>query len=338
MINVVNEALRGKRNKNKRGKMSGKDYYKILGVAKSASADEIKKAYRKLALKYHPDHNKGDKAAEAKFKEISEAYAVLTDPEKRKQYDTFGAEGFQNRFSQEDIFRGFDFSGIFREFGFGGGRSENIFSQIFGGGMGGAHGRAHFHTGGAPFNSSFQGFQGQPRGMKGQDLVYELSLTLEDVANGAEKLIAYDLGGAQERVSVKIPAGIKSGKKLRLPGKGRPGIQGGPPGDLYIQVHVLHHPLFSREGDNLHIRHEIKFSDAVLGTEIEVPTIDQKRLKLKVPHGTQNGAKFRMRGYGVPHMGESGRGDQFVEIRVAVPKDVSKEQETLIKKLAESGL
>ena len=318
--------------------MSGKDYYKILGVAKSASADEIKKAYRKLALKYHPDHNKGDKAAETKFKEISEAYAVLSDPEKRQQYDTFGAEGFQNRFSQEDIFRGFDFSNIFREFGFGGGRSDNIFSQIFGAGMGGGQGRAHFHTGGSPFQSSFQGFQERPRGIKGQDLVYELSLTLEDIANGTEKLIAYDLGGAQEKVSVKIPAGIQSGKKLRLPGKGRPGIQGGPPGDLYIQVHVLDHPLFRREHDDLHIRQEIPFSSAVLGTEIEVPTIDRKRLKLKIPPGTQNGAKFRMRGYGLPRMGGNTRGDQIVEIRVAVPKELNKDQKDLVKKLEKAGL
>ncbi|HDZ23958.1 MAG TPA: J domain-containing protein [Desulfobacteraceae bacterium] len=318
--------------------MSGKDYYKILGVAKSASADEIKKAYRKLALKYHPDHNKGDKAAETKFKEISEAYAVLSDPEKRQQYDTFGAEGFQNRFSQEDIFRGFDFSNIFREFGFGGGRSDNIFSQIFGAGMGGGQGRAHFHTGGSPFQSSFQGFQERPRGIKGQDLVYELSLTLEDIASGTEKLIAYDLGGAQEKVSVKIPAGIQSGKKLRLPGKGRPGIQGGPPGDLYIQVHVLDHPLFRREQDDLHIRQEIPFSSAVLGTEIEVPTIDRKRLKLKIPPGTQNGAKFRMRGYGLPRMGGNTRGDQIVEIRVAVPKELNKDQKDLVKKLEKAGL
>jgi len=315
--------------------MSGKDYYKILGVAKSASADEIKKAYRKLALKFHPDHNKGDKAAETRFKEISEAYAVLSDPEKRQQYDSFGAEGFQNRFSQEDIFRGFDFSSIFREFGFGGGRSDNVFSQVFGGGMGGRQGRAHFQTGGSPFQSSFQG---QPRGMKGQDLVYELSLTLEDIAKGTEKLIAYDLGGTQERVSVKIPAGIQSGKKLRLPGKGRPGIQGGPPGDLYIQVHVLDHPLFRLEEDNLLIRQEITFSNAALGTELEVPTIGQKRLKLKIPPGTQNGAKFRMRGHGLPQMGGNGRGDQIVEIRVAVPKNLNKDQENLIKKLAESGL
>lgn len=312
--------------------MPAKDYYSLLRVSKSASADEIKKAYRKLAMQYHPDRNKGDKAAEAKFKEISEAYAVLSDPEKRKQYDTVGAEGFQNRFSQDDIFRGFDFSSVFREFGFGGRRSDNVFSQVFGGG---GQGRAPFHTGGSPFQSSSRG---QARGMKGQDLVYELSLTLEDIANGAEKLIAYDLGATQERVSVKIPAGIQSGKKLRLPGKGRPGIQGGPPGDLYIQVRVLDHPLFRREEDNLLIQQEILYSNAVLGTEIEVPTIDHKRLKLKIPPGTQNGAKFRMRGYGLFPMGGNVRGDQIVEIRVAVPKNLNKDQENLIKKLAESGL
>ena len=314
--------------------MPGKDYYSILGVPKSASAGEIKKAYRKLALKYHPDHNKDDKTAETRFKEISEAYAVLSDSEKRKQYDTFGAEGFQNRFSQEDIFRGFDFGTIFKEFGFGGGRSDNIFSHIFGGGPGGP-GRTQFRTSGG---SPFQGFQGQPMGMKGHDLVYELSVTLEDVANGAQKLIAYELGGQEQRVSVKIPKGIRSGKKLRLAGKGQPGIQGGPPGDLFVQVNILPHGVFKRKDDDLHLRRDIRYSEAILGTEIEVPSIDQKLLKLKIPSGTQNGAKFRMRCYGLPRMGNGDRGDQFVEIRVIVPRKLSKEQKELVKKIAEAGL
>ena len=158
--------------------MPGKDYYKILGVSKSASAEEIKKAYRKLALKYHPDHNKGNNSAEAMFKDINEAYAVLRDPEKKKQYDMFGAEGFQNRFTQEDIFKGFDLGSIFREFGFGGGgRGQNPFNQMYGG------------TGG--FSQGGRGFQGHGQGTKGQNLVYELPMTLEELCKSTNKTIAY---------------------------------------------------------------------------------------------------------------------------------------------------
>jgi len=183
--------------------MSGKDYYKILGVSKSASAEEIKKAYRKLALKYHPDHNKGDKTAEAKFKDLSEAYAVLSDPEKKKQYDMFGAEGFQNRFSQEDIFRGFDLGSIFSEFGVGGGgRSQNIFGQMFGG-MGG-QGQRHYRTG---------GFRGQNQAMKGQDLLYELPLTLEELF---ENGLGQDPCGNPARPKVEA-SGKRAGRTLRRP-------------------------------------------------------------------------------------------------------------------------
>ncbi len=317
--------------------MAGKDYYKILGVSKSASPGEIKKAYRKLALKYHPDQNKGDKSAEAKFKEISEAYAVLSDPEKRKSYDMFGAEGFQNRFSQEDIFRGFDFGSIFREFGFGGGgRSGDIFSQIFGG-MGGGR-QHHYQSGGSPFGSYSRGFQGHTQAAKGQDLVYELSMPLEEVAKTTNKIISYQMDGRQEKVSVKVPAGISDGKKLRLKGKGGPSPDGGQPGDLYIQIKVLDHPIFRRVNDDLYLKHQIKFSEATLGTEIEVPTIDQKRLKLKIPPGTQNNAKFRLKSYGLPHTNGEGRGDAYAEINIEVPKKLDKKQKSLIKSMAEVGL
>jgi len=308
--------------------MPGKDYYNILGVSKSASAEEIKKAYRKLALKYHPDHNKGDKGAESKFKDLSEAYAVLSDPEKKKQYDMFGAEGFQNRFSQEDIFRGFDFGSIFSEFGFGGGgRSQNIFSQMFGG-MGGP-GQRHYRTG---------GFHGQNQAMKGQDLLYELPLTLEELFETANKIISYQIDGRQETVSVKIPAGIPEGRKLRLRGKGQAGPYGGPAGDLYVKIRILDHPVFRRENDDLYLKQIISFSDAVLGTEVEVPTIDKKLLKLKIPPGTQNNAKFRLKGYGLPHMKGQGRGDAYVEISIEIPKKLTKKQKAIVESLKKEGL
>ncbi|MBW1704136.1 MAG: J domain-containing protein [Deltaproteobacteria bacterium] len=308
--------------------MPGKDYYNILGVSKSASVEEIKKAYRKLALKYHPDHNKGDKEAEARFKDLSEAYAVLSNPEKKKQYDMFGAEGFQNRFSQEDIFRGFDFGSIFSEFGFGGGgRSQNIFSQMFGGA--GGPGQRHYRTG---------GFRGQNRAMKGQDLLYELPLTLEELFATNSKIISYQLDGRQETVSVKIPAGIAAGRKLRLQGKGQAGPYGGPAGDLYVKIRVLDHPVFRRENDDLYLKQIISFSDAVLGTEIEVSTIDKKLLKLRIPPGTQNNAKFRLKGYGLPHMKGQGRGDAYAEISIAVPKKLNKKQKAIVESLKKEGL
>ena len=315
--------------------MSGKDYYQILDVSKSASPEEIKKTYRKLAMKYHPDRNKGDKGAEAKFKDVSEAYAVLSNPEKRKQYDMFGSEGFQSRFTQEDIFRDFDFGSIFKEFGFGtGGRSQNIFSQIFGG-----TGQTHFRGGGSPFGSGFGTQGGRAHGVRGQDLVYELSLTLEEAATTTDKVISYNIEGTQQDgVSVKIPAGISTGKKLRLQGKGKAGMYGGPPGDLYIQIKVLEHPLFKREGDDLFLTQDIKFSEAALGTEIEIPTIDKKTLRLKIPPGTQSNAKFRFKGYGMPHMIGNGRGDAYVQITIAVPKKLNKKQKALMKEISDLGL
>ena len=317
--------------------MPGKDYYKSLGVSKSASPEEIKKAYRKLAFKYHPDRNKGDKAAEAKFKDISEAYAVLSDPEKKKQYDMFGAEGFQSRFSQEDIFRGFDFGSIFSEFGFGGGgKAQNIFSQIFGGK--GGTGQYSFHSEGSPFGSSTSGFRGHRQAIKGQDLIYELSLTLEELAKDSKKTIAYQVDGHQEQVSVKVPAGIPAGYKLRLRSKGAASPYGGPPGDLFVLIKVLDHPVFRREKDDLYIKQKIKFSESVLGTEIEVPTIDKKRLRLKIPPGTQNNAKFRLKGYGLPHMKGGGRGDAYAEIGIAVPQKINKKQRSIVESLSEVGL
>ena len=304
------------------------DYYQLLGVKKGASKEEIKKAYRKLAMKYHPDHTKGDKAAEEKFKKISEAYAVLSDKEKRKEYDTFGAEGFRQRFSQEDIFRGFDFGDIFREFGFGG----DIFS---GRGRGSSSGMRFNFGGGSPFGS--QAGQQQAR-MKGSDLVYELPLTLKEVANGTTKTVSLQHQGHSQKVTVKIPKGLISGKKLRLAGKGSPSPVGGPPGDLFIQAKVLNDPSYRTEAYDLHMKQELKLSEAVLGTSISVSTLDDKKLSLKIPPGTRPGTKMRMPGHGLPHMKGNKKGDLYVKIQIKLPRKLTDEQKKLIEELAETGL
>ncbi len=304
------------------------DYYQLLGVEKGASEEKIKKAYRKLAMKYHPDHTKGDKAAEEKFKKISEAYAVLSDKEKRKEYDTFGAEGFRQRFSQEDIFRGFDFGDIFREFGFGG----DFFS---GRGRGSSSGMRFNFGGGSPFGS--QAGQQQAR-MKGSDLVYELPLTLKEVANGTTKTVSLQHQGYSQKVTVKIPKGLISGKKLRLAGKGSPSPVGGPPGDLFIQAKVLNDPLYRAEAFDLHMKQELKLSEAVLGTSISVSTLDDKELSLKIPPGTRPGTKMRMPGHGLPHMKGNKKGDLYVKIQIKLPRQLTNEQKKLIEELAKTGL
>jgi len=299
------------------------DYYKILGVDKSASETEIKKAYRKLAMKYHPDHTKGDKSAEEKFKQVSEAYAVLSDKEKRKQYDQFGSSGFHQRFSQEDIFRGFDFSDIFREFGFGG-------SNFSGGRKGGA--RFSF-GGGSPFGN----FQ-QQAAMKGSNLVYELPLTLNEVAAGTSKTISFQHKGHSEKITVKIPRGMITGKKLRLAGKGETSPYGGPAGDLYVQAKVMDDPVYRVEEHDLYVERKIKLSEAILGTSISVPTLTGKELSLKIPAGTKHKTKMRLSGHGLPHMQGREKGDLYVIIDVTIPKQLTPEQRKLIEKLAGSGL
>jgi len=301
-----------------------KDYYDMLGVNKKASGEEIKKAYRKLALKYHPDHAKDDKAAEEKFKKISEAYAVLSDKEKRKQYDTFGSEGFSQRFSQEDIFRNFDFNDILREFGFGG----------RGGGV-----RFSFGSG-SPFGagSPYGNYGGQPQQVKGSDLVYELPLTLAEVLTGTRKTVSFDHKGRSERMTVKIPKGMVTGKKLRLAGKGEASPYGGPAGDLFIQAKLIDDPDFSVENHDLVTNREIKLSEALLGTSIPIPTPNGKELNLKIPPGTRHGTKMRLAGNGLPDMQGGKRGDLFVRIHILIPKHLNSEQKKLIQKLAATGL
>jgi curved DNA-binding protein len=311
------------------------EYYKILGVEKAATADEIKKAYRKLALKYHPDKNPDNKQAEAKFKEINEAYAVLSDEKKRKEYDTYGSAGFQQRYSQEDIFRNFDLNDILGQFGFGGGSGGRTSFRF--GGQGGSSPFDFFTQAGS--GGGCGGGSCRPQPTKGEDQTYELSVTLADVLHGADKNISLRRNGETQNVSVKVPKGIESGKRLRLSGKGAPSATGGQPGDLYLKVTVLPHEQFIRDGDNLLLEKRIPFSEACLGTVVEISSLDGKSFKVKVPAGVQPEAKLRIKGQGLPSgpIGDE-RGDLYVKILAQVPKQLTGEQEKLMKELAQAGL
>lgn len=359
-----------------------RDYYEILGLEKNASADEIKSTYRKLAMQYHPDRNKSPDAEE-KFKEISEAYAVLSDQGKRQQYDQFGHAGIDQRYSQEDIFRGADFDDIFRDIGMGGrgfGRGGGSIFDIFFGGGGGRH-------------------EGPSRG---SDLLYELAINLEDAANGKSVELevprtetcevchgsgakpgtspktcptchgsgqvnrtqntpfgrfmtsstcgtcrgtgtiidspcttCHGSGTVQRRrkIQVKIPPGVDTGSRLRIQGEGEAGVKGGPPGDLFVEINVRPHRIFTRHDNDLLMEATISFTQATLGDEIIVPTLDGKA-EMKIPPGTQNGHIFRLRGKGMPGLHMSGKGDQLVRIRVEVPTKLTDRQKELLREFA----
>lgn len=294
----------------------GKDYYAVLGVSKDAAAEAIKKAYRKLALKYHPDKNPDNKQAEEKFKEITEAYAVLSDVDKRRQYDQFGDTGFHQRYSQEDIFRGADINSIFREFGFG---NDDLFSQLFGGGRGRAHPG------------------GRPRPMQGQDYLMHLSIPFRTAILGGERRVDYRRDSQVEQLTVRIPAGVENAQKLRVGGKGGQGTSGGPAGDLLLEIAIEADPLFRREGDDLLVTVEIPFSGVCLGTSVEVPTLEGPK-RIKIPAGIPGGRKIRLRGFGVPMRGSKARGDLYAVIAVAIPEQLTPEQKKLLEQLQESGL
>jgi curved DNA-binding protein len=300
--------------------MSQQDYYQTLGVSKKATDAEIKKAYRKLAMKYHPDHTKGDRHAEEMFKKVSEAYAVLSDKEKRQQYDTFGSAGFHQRYSQEDIFRNVDLGDILKEFGFGG------------------QGMRFSFGGGAPFGGPFGGGQRRQAPVKGSDLVYELPLTLREVASGTSKTVSFQHQGRSESITVKIPPGMISGKKLRLSGKGEQSGYGGPPGDLYIQSLVTADPTFTTDEYDLHTTISIRLTDAILGTQVTIPTLEGGELSLKVPPGTRHKTRMRLAGHGLPKMKSSIKGDLYVTIAVESPKKLTAEQKKLVKKLSATGM
>ncbi len=302
------------------------DYYKILGIDKTASAAEIKKAYRKLALQYHPDKTKGDKSLEEKFKKISEAYAVLSNAEKKQQYDTYGSSDFQQRFSQEDIFRNFNMGDIFKEFGFGSGGFSASFGQN-------PHIRGGFSNMGGGFSS-----HRRPAPTPGKNIEYELPLTLEELFQGCRKTITIQQQGVAKAVEVSIPKGLTAGKKIRLAGKGSPGSNGGPPGHLYITSQPVMPPGVSIKGKDIFISKEVRLSQALLGDKIDIVTPEGKAMTLNLPAGTNNKAKMRLSGQGIPDMKGNGFGDLFVVIHFSMPKQLTREQKNLIEQLQATGL
>ena len=322
-----------------------KDYYKLLGVDKGASAAELKKAFRKLAKKYHPDVNKEDKDAETRFKEINEAYAVLSDPEKRKQYDTFGAEGFEQRYSQEDIFRDFDFSSVFSDVFGGAGMGDDLFSRIFGARRGrrsaGRGPKVHFSQGPGGFGGfDFGGLGQQPGNVptKGQDFEAQIDLTLQEAYTGGSRRVSLrSENGSTIEVEVKIPPGVRDGKKLRLAGKGAPSPAGGPAGDLYLKVRILPDDRFTIDGHDLISETPVKLTTLALGGSIEFPALDGTTRTLKIKPETPNGSRIRVRGHGLKISNDSS-GDLYVRLKAILPDHLTPEQIELFVQLEKLGL
>ena len=351
--------------------MAKRDYYNVLGVNKSATPDQIKSAYRKLAVKHHPDKNKGDKAAEEKFKEASEAYHVLSSAERKQSYDNFGHAAFENGGGGRGGFGNFDFSNSF----------SDIFEDFFGEGFGGER-------------------RSRRSNNRGSDLRYDLSITLEEAYTGKKQDIKFSTsekcntckgsgskpghdagscsmcGGngqvrsnqgfftvqqtcpqcsgsgeeitnpctscsgqgkeqASKRLSVSIPKGVDDGTRIRLAGKGEAGSKAAGSGDLYLFINVYSHDLFKRSDENLFFECPISIADAALGTSIEIPTIDGGKAKIKIPSGTQSGKQFRLKGKGMPHMRGSGIGDLYVQVNTEVPVSLNREQKELLEKFRE---
>jgi len=324
--------------------MQFKDYYAALGLSKTASEKEIKQAYRKLARKHHPDVNPGDKSAEAKFKEINEAYEVLGDPEKRKKYDELGANWRMYEQAQQQG-GGAPFGGFGGGGGFGG---EGGAWTINMGGPGGYRTmsedemRDMFGTEN-PFSDFFNVFFGgggaatgeprargarAPRTQPGRDVEHEIELTLEEAFHGATRRISIKQGGHARTVDVRIPAGVKDGSRVRVQGEGETGSNGGAAGDLFLRIKVRPHAIFERQGDDLHTKVAVPLTTAVLGGEAQVPTISGS-VRLKVPETTQSGQVFRLKGHGMPVIGKTdARGDLYATADVQLPRTLTKEQRT----------
>lgn len=292
--------------------MSKRDYYSVLGVSKGDDVKDIKKAYKKLAMKYHPDKNPGDATAEDKFKEIKEAYEILTDADKRRQYDQFGHAAFDGSHG--------GFGGHSQQ---GHGGFEDIFGGAFrqqGGGFGGGFGG---------FEDMFsQGRGRQARPQKGQDREFTFTVDFVDAVQGAEKVVELPINGEQKKINVKIPAGIKDGEKIRFGGKGGPGINGGPAGDLLLVIATRSHAFLKRDEENLICTNHVDMITAALGGETEVNVLDS-RFKLKIPAGTQSGRKFKITGKGVTNR-KGVTGDLLVVIQVDTPTNLTDEQKAIL--------
>ena len=308
-----------------------RDYYETLGVPKTASEDEIRSAFRKLARKYHPDVAKDKKVAEEKFKQINEAYEVLSDPEKRKKYDQLGANWNQpGGFQPPPEWGGQQPGGGFYRYGsggdggvefeFGGTGFSDFFEAFFGGGRG---------------RSAFGGFgRGQPEAERGLDVEADIMVPLEESLNGATRTVSLKRAGSNktETYQVKIPRGVREGQRIRLAGQGEAGGRGGKSGDLFLRVRLARHPDFHVEGNDLIHEEKIYPWQAVLGAEVKIPTLDGD-VRLKVPPGTRSGQRFRLRGRGLP--GSSGtRGDLYVEVQIEVPKKITDRERELWTELA----
>jgi molecular chaperone DnaJ len=348
--------------------MTKRDYYDVLGINKSASPDQIKSAYRKLAVKHHPDKNKGDKASEEKFKEASEAYHILSNTERKQNYDNFGHAAFENGGGGRGGFSNFDFSSnfsdIFEDFfgeGFGGGRrsrkSNNRGSDLrydlsisLNEAFSGKKQDIKFSTsekcdvckgtgskpGHSPSTCSMCGGHGQVRSSQG---FFTVQQTCPQCGGLGEQIThpCTSCGGqgkkqASKRLSVTIPKGVDDGTRIRLAGKGEAGSKGAGSGDLYLFINVYSHDLFKRSDENLYFECPISIADAALGTTIEIPTIDGGKAKIKIPAGTQSGKQLRLKGKGMPYIRGSGYGDLYVQLNTEVPISLNKEQKELLEK------
>ncbi len=300
--------------------METKDYYKILGVDKKATPDGIKKAYRKLARKYHPDVNPNDKTAENKFKELQEAYDILKDEKKRKEYDDLGSNYFN-----------------FKN-GAAGAGAQGQNQYYYSGNMGGGQSGFNFNAGGSEFNfedvfSDLFNRSSKQRGPQaGPDIQAKLNISVQESVKGIEKIVVIN----NEKIKVKIPAGIANDGKIRIQGKGSAGINGGKNGDLYIKIGVMNDNIFERKGNDIYVNKKIKLTEAVLGAKVEVPTIDGK-VMLTIPPGTQNGAKFRIPKKGSPDIALKVYGDEIVNIQVELPSNISDNAKKHFTELAKEG-